>query len=118
MTFTNEELKNLSEVRYEQDRTIKQAIKDEFKARFKNWGDGLDLYENAAECVYGMLDTTGEIGKMILGEDGGIKVTLIQEYEDAVEDFESRFFACDDWPLLLMLVRKGIAEGWEIEDED
>ena len=58
-----------------------------------------------------MLDATGCIGKMYLNADGEIQVSLVQEYEDLEEDFESRYFACDDWPLLLMSVREGIEKG-------
>ena len=118
LDLSTEALKNMSAKRHIEDRAIKCAIKDEFKARFKNPGEGLNFYENADMYAYGMLDATGEIGKMFLAGDGEIKVTIVQEYEDAVEDFESRYFACDDWPLLLMLVRKGIEEEWLIEDEE
>ena len=115
-TYTNEALKKMSERRNKENLDIKCAIKDEFKARFTEPGEGLDFYSNADQYVYGMLDATGCIGKMYLNADGEIQVSLVQEYEDLEEDFESRYFACDDWPLLLMSVRKGIEKGWLIEE--
>lgn len=117
-TYTTEELRLISQRRHEEDQDIKHAIKEEFKARFKKVGQGLDFYCNADDYVYGMLDATGSIGKMYLGLDGDIKVTLVQEYEDLEEEFESRYFACDDWPQLLILVREGIEKGWYIEDDE
>ena len=118
MELTNEYLKKLSAERVELDQQIKQTIKDEFKARFKKVGEGLDLYSHASTYVYGMLDATGCIGQMFLNGDGEIQVLLVQEYEDLQEEFESRYFACDDWPMLLLLVREGIEKNWLIDDED
>ena len=116
--LSNNSLAKMSKRRREEDLAIKTAIKDEFKAVFKNEGEGLDLYENSGCCVYGMLDASGEIGKMYLNSEGEIMVTLIQEYEDFEEDFESRYFACEDWPQLLLLVRDGIEKKWYIQPEE
>ena len=116
--LSDEALKRMSDTRRQEDKAIKRAIIDEFKARFKNPGEGLDIYSNADTYVYGMLDSTGCIGQMYLRSDGKIVVTLVQEYEDDVVSFEHRFFACDDWPLLLMTVRAGLAKGWTLDDEE
>lgn len=117
-SFSDTALFRLSEKRSQENRRIKSVIKDEFKAVFKKTGEGLDLYSNANTYVYGMLDATGCIGKMFLNGDGKIQVLLVQEYDDLEEDFENRYFACDDWPMLLLLVRQGIREEWYINDEE
>lgn len=116
--YTNTDLIRLSGKRKEEDGDIKLAIKKEFKSRFKKPGEGLDFYSNADTYIYGMLESTGPIGQMFLREDGEIGVTLVQEYEDTTERFEDHFFQCDDWPMLLMLVRDGIENDWLIDDED
>ena len=116
--LTDEELKVLSRERREMDFKIKSQIIKEFKARFTEPGEGLDFFQFCGEVVYGMLDEPGDIGKMFLNDEGRIQVELGQEYEDPVEDFESRYFACDDWPQLLLNVRRGIREDWTIEEDD
>ena len=119
--FTDEELEELTERRRKENKMIKDVIRDEFKSVFKKAGEGLDFSEYAPDCVVGSLDETGEILKMMLVEDDGellIKVELCQEYEDVWEDFESRYFGCDDWPQLLLNVREGIKGGWFIENDE
>lgn len=116
--LTNEELKLISRERRELDAKIKLQIIKEFKARFKERGEGLDFYQYCGEVVYGMLDETGEIGKMLLDENGNIVVELGQEWEDPVVEFESRYFACDDWPQLLINVRNGIKGEWLLDESD
>ena len=121
LTITDEELKVLSRERREMDSKIKQVIIKEFKDFFKKPGQGLDFFQYCAEYVYGMLDESGEIGKMYLNDDGGIQVELGTEWhswEDPVEEFESRYFACDDWPQLLLNVRRGIRDEWFIDLDD
>ena len=44
-------LKRMSDTRRQEDKAIKRAIIDEFKARFKNPGEGLDIYSNADTYV-------------------------------------------------------------------
>lgn len=117
-TITDEQLKVLSRQRREMDAKIKSQIIKEFKEHFTEPGQGLDFFQYCAECVYGMLDESGEIGKMFLNDDGDIQVELGAEWEDPVEEFESRYFACDDWPQLLLNVRRGIKDGWTIEEDD
>jgi len=118
LTITDEQLKVLSMERREMDTKIKLQIIKEFKDFFKKPGQGLDFFQYCAECVYGMLDESGEIGRMFLNEDGDIQVELGQEYEDPVEEFESHYFACDDWPQLLINVRRGIRDEWFIDLDD
>lgn len=116
--ITDEELEAMSRRRKEEDSKVKSQIIKEFKAAFKNEGEGLDFYEYADNTIYGMLDTTGPIGKMVLGDVGRIYVSLIQEYEDSWECFEDDFFSVEDWPMFLLSVREGIKKGWTIEPED
>ena len=116
--ISDEELKVLSRERKEMDSKIKLQIIKEFKEHFTEPGQGLDFFQYAPNCVYGMLDETGDIGRMLLDDEGNIRVELGGEYEDPVEEFESRYFACDDWPQLLLNVRRGIREGWTIEEDD
>ena len=117
-TITDEQLKVLSRQRREMDSKIKLQIIKEFKEHFTEPGQGLDFFQYCGECVYGMLDESGDIGRMLLDDEGNIKVELGGEYEDPVEEFESRYFACDDWPQLLLNVRRGIKDGWTIEEDD
>ena len=116
--FTEAQLKLLSRERREMDSKIKQVIIKEFKEHFTEPGQGLDFFQYCSESVYGMLNETGDIGYMFLGEDGNIRVELGGAYENPMEEFESRYFACDDWPQLLLNVRRGIKDGWLIEEED
>ena len=116
--FTDAQLKLIARERRAVDDKIKQVIIKEFKEHFKNPGEGLNFNEFCPDCVYGMLDETGDIGEMYLNEDGKIMVSLTQEYEDAEEEFESRYFACDNWAQLLINVRRGIKDEWLIENED
>ena len=118
--FTEAQLKLLSRERREMDSKIKQVIIKEFKDFFKKPGEGLDFFQHCPDCVYGMLDETGDIGRMLLDDEGDIKVELGGEYEDPVVEFESRYFACDDWPQLLINVRRGIKDKWfiDLDDED
>lgn len=116
--FTEAQLKLISRERLAIDSKIKQVIIKEFKEHFTEPGQGLDFFQYCPNSVYGMLDETGEIGRMLLDSEGNIKVELGGEYEDPVEKFESRYFACDDWPQLLLNVRRGIKDGWTIEEED
>ena len=116
--ITDGELEAMSRRRKEEDSKVKSQIIKEFKAAFKNEGEGLDFYEYAGNTIYGMLDTAGPIGKMVLGDDGRIYVSLIQEYEDSWECFEDDFFSVEDWPMFLLSVREGIKKGWTIEPED
>ena len=120
LTITDEQLKVLSRERREMDTKIKLQIIKEFKEHFTEPGQGLDFFQYCGECVYGMLDESGEIGKMFLNDDGDIQVELGAEWEDPVEEFESRYFACDDWPQLLLNVRRGIRDEWfiDLDDED
>lgn len=120
LIITDEQLKVLSRERREMDTKIKLQIIKEFKDFFKKPGEGLDFFQYCSECVYGMLDESGEIGKMFLNDDGDIEVELGAEWEDPVEEFESRYFACDDWPQLLLNVRRGIRNEWfiDLDDED
>lgn len=120
LTITDEQLKVLSRERREMDTKIKLQIIKEFKEHFTEPGQGLDFFQYCGECVYGMLDESGEIGKMFLNDDGDIEVELGAEWEDPVEEFESRYFACDDWPQLLLNVRRGIRDEWfiDLDDED
>ena len=115
--FTEEQLKLISRERRELDSKIKQVIIKEFKEHFKNPGEGLDFFQYCPDCVYGMSDEVGEIGQMYLDDDLEIKVELDAEWDDPVEEFESRYFACDDWPQLLINVRRGIKDGWTIEQD-
>ena len=64
-----------------------------------------------------MYDSCGDIGQMFLDENLNIKVELGSDYDEPIEDFESRYFVCDDWPQLLINVRRGIKDGWEIDNE-
>lgn len=118
--ISDEQLKVLSRERREMDAKIKLQIIKEFKEHFTEPGQGLDFFQYCGECVYGMLDESGEIGKMFLNDDGDIEVELGAEWEDPVEEFESRYFACDDWPQLLLNVRRGIRDEWfiDLDDED
>ena len=116
--FTEAQLKLISRQRREIDSKIKQVIIKEFKEHFTEPGQGLDFFQYCPDSVYGMLDECGDIGRMLLDDEGNIKVELGGEYEDPVEEFESRYFACDDWPQLLINVRRGIREGWTIEEDD
>ena len=118
--ISDEQLKVLSRERREMDTKIKLQIIKEFKEHFTEPGQGLDFFQYCGECVYGMLDESGEIGKMFLNDDGDIEVELGSEWEDPVEEFESRYFACDDWPQLLLNVRRGIRDEWfiDLDDED
>ena len=116
--FTEEQLKAISRERRAMDSKIKQVIIKEFKEHFKNPGEGLDFFQYCPDCVYGMLDECGDIGQMFLDDEGKIKVELGAEYENPVEEFENRYFACDDWPQLLINVRRGIKEDWTIEQDD
>ena len=118
LVISDEQLKVLSRERKEIDSKIKLQIIKEFKQHFTEPGQGLDFFQYAPNTVYGMLDETGEIGRMLLDDEGNIKVELGGEYEDPVEEFESRYFACDDWPQLLLNVRNGIKNGWTIEEDD
>lgn len=116
--ISDDELKVLSRERKEMDSKIKLQIIKEFKEHFTEPGQGLDFFQYAPNAVYGMLDETGDIGRMFLDDDHTIKVELGAEYENPVEEFESRYFACDDWPQLLLNVRRGIREDWTIEEDD
>ena len=115
-TYTNEDLRAMSENRHKENHEIKDIIIKEFKARFTKPGEGLDLYQYASNMVQGMLEETGSIGQLILRENGTIGAVLIQEYEDSVEDFEDQYFECDDWPFLLMNVREGIEDEWFVDE--
>jgi hypothetical protein len=116
--FTEAQLKLISRERRAIDSKIKQVIIKEFKEHFTEPGQGLDFFQYCPDSVYGMLDECGDIGRMLLDDEGNIKVELGGEYEDPVEEFESRYFACDDWPQLLINVRRGIKDGWTIEEDD
>lgn len=117
--FTEAQLKLISRERRAINSNIKQVIIKEFKEHFTEPGQGLDFFQYCPDSVYGMLDECGDIGRMLLDDDGKIKVELGGNlYEDPVEEFESRYFACDDWPQLLLNVRKGIRDGWTIDQED
>ena len=114
--ITDGELAALSRKREKMDARIKKAIIREFKARFKNPGEGLDFYSNASQDVEGLGVTLGIIREMVLGDDGEIYVWHIQEYEDAYEGFEDNCYNCVNWPQLLLNVRKGIQNKWFIEE--
>ena len=116
--FTEAQLKLISRERQAIDSQIKQVIIKEFKEHFTEPGQGLDFFQYCPDSVYGMLDECGDIGRMLLDDEGNIRVELGGEYEDPVEEFESRYFACDDWPQLLLNVRRGIREDWTIEEDD
>ena len=116
--FTEAQLKLISRERRAIDSKIKQVIIKEFKEHFTEPGQGLDFFQYCPDSVYGMLDECGDIGRMLLDDEGNILVELGAEWEDPVEEFESRYFACDDWPQLLLNVRRGIREGWTIEEDD
>lgn len=120
--LSNERLAEMSKERREQDMAIKQEIIKEFKAHFKYEPDkegltGLDFYSYADNAIYGMLDNAGEIMQMYIGADDRVWVILTGDYEDVEEDFESRYFACEDWAQLLINVRKGIEKGWNIGED-
>ena len=115
--FTEAQLKLISRERRTIDSKIKQVIIKEFKEHFTEPGQGLDFFQYCPDSVYGMLDECGDIGRMLLDDNGNIRVELGGEYEDPVEEFESRYFACDDWPQLLLNVRRGIKDGWTIEED-
>ena len=117
--FTDYQLKHISRERRDIDAKIKEVIIKEFKEHFTEPGQGLDFFQYCPDCVYGMLDECGDIGRMLLDDEGNIKVELGGNlYENPVEEFESRYFACDNWPQLLLNVRYGIHEGWTIDQED
>ena len=115
--FTDEQLKKLSRERRAVDDKIKQVIIKEFKEHFTEQGQGLDFFQYCPDSVYGMYESCGEIGQMFLDENLNVKVELGSEYDEPIEDFESRYFVCEDWPQLLINVRRGIKEGWEIDNE-
>lgn len=114
--FTDERLKLIARNRRDENSKIKQVIIREFKERFTKPGTGLDFYQYCPDDVTGYGESIGTIGRMILGQDGEVYVYLIQEYEDDEEHFEDEFFGCDDWPQLLLNLRRGIQDGWEIEE--
>ena len=116
--FDDEDLKRIARERLEQNARIKKAIVREFKAAFNQPGQGIDFCEYSPETVFGALDETGDIGKLILREDGTIAAVLIQEYDDPVENFEDKYFHCGDWPKLLLLFREGIRDEWFIHPDE
>lgn len=114
--FTDGELKVISRERRAVDEKIKQVIVREFKEAFTEDGEGLDFLSNCGNPVSGMLDACGEIETMYLS-DGDIWVSLSQDGGfELDEELEDRFFGCDDWPQLLLNVRRGIKEGWTIDE--
>ena len=114
--FTNEQLKLITRKRRQEDEDIKRVIVREFKAHFTEPETGIDFYTNCPDDVVGYGEDAGTISKLVLGDNGCIYAWLIQEYEDSYEEFEDRYFGCDDWPQLLINLRRGIEDGWEIED--
>jgi len=114
--FTDEQLKLIARKRRQEDEDIKKVIVREFKAHFTEPETGIDFYANSPDDVVGYGEDAGTISKLVLGDDGCIYAWLIQEYEDSCEEFEDRYFGCDDWPQLLLNLRRGIEEDWEIEE--
>ena len=114
--FTEAQLKLIARKRRQEDEDIKRAIVREFKEHFTEPETGIDFYTNCPDDVVGYGEDAGTISKLVLGEDGCIYAWLIQEYEDSCEEFEDRYFGCDDWPQLLLNLRRGIRDGWEIEE--
>jgi hypothetical protein len=113
--YTDEELKLISWKRSEEDSSIKQVIIKELKEAFTEPGTGVDLqYGDDLTVGYGV--ESGPILKLGLDEKGRITAVLLQDYEDSYENFEDKYFACDDWPKLLLTVRQAIRKGWNIEE--